>query len=694
VDEDYNIRLCDFGLAREMARENLTQNTTGVMRGTLQYTAPEVLEKLATNEKQDIFSFAMVAFELLTGEQLPVPGMLSVPRGDRPQLPEVTPADYRNLITDCWKPDPKDRPSAGALHNRLKGLKSKHPTDLDRRDLEGLRGRHTDLVDSDQGSSSQDGIYVYRVLYPHEIPSEGLTAKAPDSASSVYEHVHSGSAETRWISTSMNLNWSMWYVLKEYLAGMQEETITIVKIDLTKTSGSVLDLSTLEKQKAHFPEDKIGNKHVPSNNAVSAQEVCINGFVPPDAIVEIFVVDTKLCQLGACLVGKGCDKELRACLKNKASDEQLQLCKQFFQKATVTKTMKGKQEEKTKQKTFREWLDLFGRDFSPQMRRLLRDELTNQVNVTEPMNATKEKKKKSAPRWSDRIPVTNANRETRYLYIGNAASRSDEAQIREKQIAAIVQARPHSTGQNPIPPDSVELKVVALLDGEKEKGPTGPSVNVQTFFAQGSKRLKELMLFMDDALKKGNVLVHCSCGVTRSVSIVIAYLLDRLPSKYPSYDKAAARVKELNKGINRDPSKQYVEALRHFSSTRPNHEPGPSRTQQKRVRDGDTGGPSKKPRGEKKQPSCDKQGSIKAVKTQLTAVVNGREVLPGYKEEVLLLLGELQRCQMDIDTLKNTKIGIPVKPLRKCPDKEVRELADQLITCWKKLVAPSPPGLT
>ncbi|WP_435017080.1 serine/threonine protein kinase [Tundrisphaera sp. TA3] len=70
VDRENNVKLIDFGLAVP----NLPAfHRPGNRTGMLQYMAPELIRREPTNEKIDIFSFGVVAYELLT-DKLPFGG--------------------------------------------------------------------------------------------------------------------------------------------------------------------------------------------------------------------------------------------------------------------------------------------------------------------------------------------------------------------------------------------------------------------------------------------------------------------------------------------------------------------------------------------------------------------------------------------------------------------------------------------
>jgi len=92
------------------------------MTGSLLYMAPEVFKKQPYNERADVFSFAMIAWEILSHTMvasfLPVVDLPSVmahaervSMGWRPELPKQWPQSVRRLLQKSWAPDPQERPT-------------------------------------------------------------------------------------------------------------------------------------------------------------------------------------------------------------------------------------------------------------------------------------------------------------------------------------------------------------------------------------------------------------------------------------------------------------------------------------------------------------------------------------------------------------------------------------------------------
>lgn len=117
LKEDYTPRIADFGRARaKPMKEDQHRNGT--------WMAPEVVvEGQEPTTKSDVFSFAIIMWEVLTGQKpwggiSPHQVFFQLMKKERPTLPEDKdiPSNcygwesYVNLMRTCWSEDPSQRP--------------------------------------------------------------------------------------------------------------------------------------------------------------------------------------------------------------------------------------------------------------------------------------------------------------------------------------------------------------------------------------------------------------------------------------------------------------------------------------------------------------------------------------------------------------------------------------------------------
>lgn len=116
----------DFGLSR-IKRNTLV---SGGVRGTLPWMAPELLNGSSSkvSEKVDVFSFGIVLWEILTGEE-PYANMHCgaiiggiVNNTLRPPIPEKCDPDWQKLMEQCWSANPDARPSFTEVTDRLRAM--------------------------------------------------------------------------------------------------------------------------------------------------------------------------------------------------------------------------------------------------------------------------------------------------------------------------------------------------------------------------------------------------------------------------------------------------------------------------------------------------------------------------------------------------------------------------------------------
>lgn len=122
LDDNLLPKLCDFGVARFLqSDEPMTKSA-----GTPNWMAPELNGDASYGPEVDVYSFAMILYELITDEipwkNLDPIAVLRkvVVEHQRPRIPECIDSSLRNLVEMCWNDDPSQRPTFKEIYEMFK----------------------------------------------------------------------------------------------------------------------------------------------------------------------------------------------------------------------------------------------------------------------------------------------------------------------------------------------------------------------------------------------------------------------------------------------------------------------------------------------------------------------------------------------------------------------------------------------
>ncbi|XP_025899175.1 tyrosine-protein kinase Lck isoform X3 [Nothoprocta perdicaria] len=115
VSETLCCKIADFGLARLIEDNEYTAREGA--KFPIKWTAPEAINYGTFTIKSDVWSFGILLTEIVTYGRIPYPGMTNpeviqnLERGYRMPPPEQCPPELYELMVQCWKERPEERPT-------------------------------------------------------------------------------------------------------------------------------------------------------------------------------------------------------------------------------------------------------------------------------------------------------------------------------------------------------------------------------------------------------------------------------------------------------------------------------------------------------------------------------------------------------------------------------------------------------
>ncbi|XP_049881916.1 dual specificity protein phosphatase MPK-4-like [Pectinophora gossypiella] len=130
------------------------------------------------------------------------------------------------------------------------------------------------------------------------------------------------------------------------------------------------------------------------------------------------------------------------------------------------------------------------------------------------------------------------------LYLSNARAAADKNVLRHLNITHVLTIEAHRLPKSTFEDSNISTLFIRAYDT--------PQTNLLPYFPMANA-------FINEGLQKGNVLVHCHFGVSRSATLVIAFIMEKYQL---GYDQAYNYVRQRRRFINPNPG--FVNQLREY----------------------------------------------------------------------------------------------------------------------------------
>ncbi|XP_054894732.1 tyrosine-protein kinase Lck [Poeciliopsis prolifica] len=123
VSHELICKVADFGLARLIEDNEYTAREGA--KFPIKWTAPEAINYGTFSIKSDVWSFGILLTEIVTYGRIPYPGMSNpeviqnLEQGYRMPAPENCPDELYDIMNECWRERPEERPTFDYLKHLL-----------------------------------------------------------------------------------------------------------------------------------------------------------------------------------------------------------------------------------------------------------------------------------------------------------------------------------------------------------------------------------------------------------------------------------------------------------------------------------------------------------------------------------------------------------------------------------------------
>ena len=127
VNEQLVCKVSDFGLAQKITGSTYKESTR--TQFPLKWMAPEAIANKSFSVKSDMWAFGILLHEMVTHGALPYPGVPNadiaelVKAGYRMPCPRGCPKKLHEIMMECWKEKPDDRPNFTAVGLKINSIR-------------------------------------------------------------------------------------------------------------------------------------------------------------------------------------------------------------------------------------------------------------------------------------------------------------------------------------------------------------------------------------------------------------------------------------------------------------------------------------------------------------------------------------------------------------------------------------------
>jgi len=117
LSADLTAKVGDFGMAKDVYPNNYYKKCTATEL-PVRWCSPESLRDGVSTTKSDVWSYGIVLYEMITLGSQPYQGLTNdqviqflINKNGRLEMPENGPRNLYNIMEECWKSKPEDRPA-------------------------------------------------------------------------------------------------------------------------------------------------------------------------------------------------------------------------------------------------------------------------------------------------------------------------------------------------------------------------------------------------------------------------------------------------------------------------------------------------------------------------------------------------------------------------------------------------------